>query len=145
MIFELLALLCTALFAGAAVYVTFVEHPARLACGPAVALTQWRPSYRRAAVMQASLAVLALVSAVTAYAQGRSIAVLVGGLLVGAVVPFTLLVIRPTNKLLEDPGRDSHPEETVALLARWGRLHGVRTLLSAAALAVLLGHVFGYL
>lgn len=145
MIFELLALMFTAVFAGAAIYITFVEHPARLACGPAVALTQWRPSYKRATVMQASLAVLGLVSAVAAYAQGRSSAVLVGGLLLGAVVPFTLLAIRPTNKLLEDHVRDSGSGETVALLARWGRLHAVRTFLSAAALAVLVGHVFGYL
>jgi len=144
MIFELLALMFTAVFAGAAIYITFVEHPARLACGPAVALTQWRPSYKRAAVMQASLAVLGLMSAIAAYGQGRSIAVLGGGLLLGAVVPFTLLAIRPTNKLLEDPGREGS-DETVDLLARWGRLHAVRTFLSAAALAVLVGHVFGYL
>ncbi len=145
MIFELLALLFTAVFAGAAIYVTFVEHPARLTCGPAVALTQWRPSYKRGTVMQASLAVVGLVSAIAAYARGRSIAVLVGGLVLGAVVPFTLLAIRPTNKLLEDPVRDSGSDETVALLARWGRLHAVRTFLSATALAVLVGHVFGYL
>jgi hypothetical protein len=30
MVLELIALLCTGLFAGAAVYVTLVEHPARL-------------------------------------------------------------------------------------------------------------------
>ena len=48
MVLELIALLCTGLFAGAAVYITLVEHPARLECGPAVALAEFRPSYRRA-------------------------------------------------------------------------------------------------
>ncbi len=119
MFFELFAVLFTAIFAGAAIYITFVEHPARLACGPATALAQWRPSYKRATLMQAPLALLGLVSAIAAYAQGRGIAVLAGGLLLGTVVPFTLLVIRPTNKLLEDPGRDSGSGETVALLARF--------------------------
>ncbi len=68
MVLELIALLCTGLFAGAAVYVTLVEHPARLECGPAVALAEFRPSYRRAAAMQASLAAIGLLAAVGAWA-----------------------------------------------------------------------------
>jgi hypothetical protein len=46
---ELVALLATGLFAGAAVYVTFVEHPARVEGGAALALAQFRSSYRRGA------------------------------------------------------------------------------------------------
>ena len=68
MILELIALLCTGLFAGAAVYVTLVEHPARLECGPAVALAEFRPSYRRAAVMQARSPPIGLLTAVGAWA-----------------------------------------------------------------------------
>ena len=33
MILEVAALLCTGVFAGAAIYVSAVEHPARLQCG----------------------------------------------------------------------------------------------------------------
>jgi len=47
MILELVALLCTGLFAGAAIYVSLVEHPARLECGPALAIAEFGPSYRR--------------------------------------------------------------------------------------------------
>ena len=39
-----LAFLIAALFAGAAIYVSFVEHPARLALDDAAALAQWKPS-----------------------------------------------------------------------------------------------------
>ena len=56
MLLDLIALLCIGLFAGAALYVTLVEHPARLGCGPALAIAEFGPSYRRGAVMQASLA-----------------------------------------------------------------------------------------
>ena len=49
---ELVALLATGLFTGAAIYVTLVEHPARLECGIALALAEFRPSYRRGAVMR---------------------------------------------------------------------------------------------
>jgi len=71
MVFELLAVLCAGLFAGAAIYITFVEHPARLSCGTALAATEFGPSYRRATVMQVSLAVGGLLAAVIAFFQGR--------------------------------------------------------------------------
>jgi len=83
-ILELIALLCTGFFAGAAIYISLVEHPARLECGPALAITEFGPSYRRAAVMQASLAVVGCLAAVAAWAQGSATAVLVAGLLLGA-------------------------------------------------------------
>src|SRR6266571_3941157 len=85
------------LFAGAAVYITLVEHPARMACGIEIAATEFSPSYRRAAVMQASLAIAGFVFAVGAWLTGATAWWLVGVLLLGSVVPFTLLVIMPTN------------------------------------------------
>ncbi len=137
MVLELIALLCTGLFAGAAVYITLVEHPARLEGGPAVALAEFRPSYRRAAAMQASLAAVGSLTAVGAWALGRDVPVLVAGLLLGAVIPFTLLVVLPTNKRLLDPALDPHSTEAASLLARWGRLHAVRSVASAVAFVLL--------
>ncbi|HEX5528343.1 MAG TPA: DUF1772 domain-containing protein, partial [Methylomirabilota bacterium] len=126
MILELIATLCAGLFAGAAVYVSLVEHPARLQCGLALAVAEFGPSYRRAAVMQAALAVVGCVAAVAAWAVGSAAVVLVAGLLLGAVVPFTLIVILPTNERLLDPTLDPGSVEAAALLARWGRLHALR-------------------
>jgi hypothetical protein len=137
MLLELIALLCTGLFAGAAVYVTLVEHPARLECGPVVALAEFRPSYRRAAAMQASLAALGSLTAVGAWALGRSVPVLLAGLLIGAMIPFTLLVVFPTNKRLLDPALDPHSTEAASLLAHWGRLHAVRSVAGAVAFVIL--------
>jgi hypothetical protein len=137
-LFELLATLCAGLFAGAAVYITFVEHPARLECGTELAATEFGPSYRRATLMQASLAAAGLFAAVAAWAQGRGVGVLIGGLLLGLVIPFTLVVILPTNQLLLDPGLDRGSAEAGALLARWGWLHAVRSAVSALAFLVLL-------
>jgi hypothetical protein len=45
---------------------------------------------------------------------------LLAGLLLGAVVPFTLIVMWPTNKRLEDPGLDTTSELARSLLVRWG-------------------------
>ena len=83
MLFETLAMLCAGLFAGAAIYVTLVEHPARLECGTALAVTEFGPSYRRGAAMQASLAALSLVTGIVAWVQERSLAVLTGSVIVG--------------------------------------------------------------
>ncbi len=137
MILELVALLCTGLFAGAAIYITLVEHPARLECGTTLAIAEFGPSYRRAAVMQASLAVVGCLAAVAAWAQGSATTVLIAGLLLGAVVPFTLIVIMPTNKRLLNPGLDRGSPEAAALLARWGRLHAVRSAVSGVAFLLL--------
>jgi len=45
---QFLATLACAMFAGAAIYINLVEHPARMSCGTEVAATEWAPSYKRA-------------------------------------------------------------------------------------------------
>ena len=145
MILELVAILCTGLFAGAAIYVSLVEHPARLECGPALAIAEFGPSYRRGAVMQASLAVGSCLAAVAGWTQGSATSVLIAGLLLGSAVPFTLIVILPTNKRLLDAGLDRGSPEAAALLARWGRLHAVRSVVSGVAFLLLALHRSGVL
>jgi hypothetical protein len=61
-----------ALIAGAALSISLVEHPARLQCGPRLAITEFRPSYRRTAVMQASCALLGSLAAILAWLSGAS-------------------------------------------------------------------------
>ena len=139
--FEIVALVCAALFSGAAAYITFVEHPARVSAGPTVALAEFRPSYRRGTVMQASLAALGLVAAVLAWRASRDVGILIAGLLLGSVIPFTLLVILPTNKRLLDPSLEASSPEAAAMLARWGMLHAVRTVVSLAAFALLVSRL----
>ena len=135
---QLVAALCAALFAGAAVYINLVEHPARMSLGPGPALAEWAPSYHRATLMQAPLALVGSVAAVAAWATGAGLWWLIGGLLLGAVVPFTLLVILPTNKQLLDPAAAQDLDRAGWLLGRWNRLHAVRSLLSLAALVMFL-------
>ena len=50
----------------------------------------------------------------------------------------TLVVILPTNKHLLNPALDRRSAEAGQLLARWGALHAVRSVLSALALLLLL-------
>jgi uncharacterized membrane protein len=135
----ILATFCCSWFAGAAVYISLVEHPARMKCGVELAATEFPPSYRRAAVMQASLALFGFLFAVLAWIEEAHIGWLVGGILLVAVVPFTLIAVMPINRKLLDPSLDKHSDRTTQLLARWGKLHAVRTVLSSLALLVFLG------
>ena len=131
-----IALLLGALFTGAALYISLVEHPARMSCGTELAAREWRPSYERATPMQASLAVGAALTGIATWVHGEGVLWLIGGLMVFLVVPFTLLVIRPINQLLLAPGRDLTTPETRQLLQRWGRLHAIRSALGSAACLV---------
>jgi len=135
---QLIATLCAAIFAGAALYINLVEHPARMSLGVAAALAEWRPAYQRATMMQAPLAIIGLIAGVTAWAMGAGAMWLVGALLLGTVVPFTLLVTFPTNRQLLDPAVATDLTRARLLLDRWNRLHAVRSALGVAALLVFL-------
>lgn len=138
MLLTKLAVVATALFSGAAIYVSLVEHPARLHCSTEIALAQWRRSYPRGTVMQASLAVAGTLLGVSAFLSGEGLIWLIAGILLASVVPFTLVVIFPTNKRLEDPSLDASSDAARRLLVRWGHLHAVRTALSLIAFVLML-------
>jgi anthrone oxygenase-like protein len=106
LITALVATMAAGVFTGAAVYITSVEHPARVSCGSVLAVTEFGPSYKRAAVMQASLAIIGASAGIARWATGAGIGWVVGGVALGAVVPFTLVVILPTNHRLLDPSLD---------------------------------------
>ena len=135
---EFVAVLSCSLFAGASVYINLVEHPARMECGVEAAATEFSPSYRRATAMQATLAAVGLVSSIAAWLAGAAFWWLVAGALLGSVIPFTLFVILPINKLLLSPTLDKQSVEAERLLARWARLHAVRSVLSGLALLLFL-------
>jgi len=131
---QFIALLSTTLFAGAAIYISFVEHPARMCCSTELAATQWAPSYKRATLMQAPLAIVGFLFGALAWGLGAGAAWLIAAVLILTVVPFTLLVIGPSvNNALLSAELDRRSDEARALLNRWGRLHAVRSVLSLAA------------
>ena len=133
-----LALVTAALFTGAAFYVSAVEQPARLGLDDAALLAEWRPSYQRGALMQAPLALIGAVLGVLAFLGGYDWRWLLGAALMLANWPYTLIVIMPTNRQLLAAERDLGSSATRQLLARWGRLHTVRSIVSAVATVLML-------
>jgi anthrone oxygenase-like protein len=133
MITEVLATLCSGLFAGAAAYVTVAEAPALQSCGMELAAKAFPPTYRRAAAMQAPLALVGFVSGLAASWSTRQLATLAATLLLGSVLPYTGLVVMRVNNRLLAHDLDARSPEVGPLLSRWARLHSVRTLLGTLA------------
>jgi hypothetical protein len=88
--------------------------------------------------MQASLAVAGAVGGIAAWLHGEGCIWLLSGLILGSVVPFTLLIMWPTNQQLEDEALDLSSEKARNLLVRWGNLHAVRSALGLLALITML-------
>ncbi len=143
MTFGLLALMIAAAFASAAFYINFAEHPARMGLPVAYAMRQWEPAYKQGFILQASLAVIGGVCGLAQYFREGGPLWLIGALLLLANWPFTLLVIMPTNRkllaMVDVPAPDASD-----LLARWNRLHAVRTLLGLASAATLFAAAMDY-
>jgi hypothetical protein len=144
MIFLTVAIVACGLFAGAAIYINLVEHPARLSCGTPVAVREFAPSYKRATVQQASLALIGCAAGIVAAWRYSDATILAAAIVFGLVVPFTLVVIAPTNHRLLDPGLDSSSQEAATLLKRWGRLHAVRSVLGTVAVVLLVLRAFAH-
>jgi hypothetical protein len=133
-----LALVTAALFAGAAIYVNVAEQPARLVLDDGALLAEWKPSYAKGKLMQASLALVSTVlGLLAAWLSGRWLWV-VGAALILTPWPWTLFVIMPVNKVLEATPPDAANAETRALIVKWGGLHAVRSALGIAAALVYL-------
>jgi len=121
------ALTIAAIFSGAAIYVSLCEQPARLQLDDRALLTEWKPSYKHGAAMQAPLALIGAVLGFAAWWQAGDWRWLAGAIVIISAWPYTLLVIKPTNdELLAIDPANAGPRVRM-LIEKWGRLHAGRT------------------
>jgi len=83
--------------------------------------------------MQASLALISAMLGLVAFWQNRDWRWVAGALIILANWPYTLLVIRPTNNLLQAVADSDASPSTRTLIEWWGLLHSVRGVLGVAA------------
>ena len=133
MLLGLIALTLAATFFGAALYINVAEHPARMQLDDRNALAQWSPSYARAFNLQGALAVLSGLAGLAAAWSTGNWCWAIGAALMLANWPYTIFGILPLNNLLNDIKPDDAGPTSRDMLARWNRLHAVRTLLSGLA------------
>ncbi|MET0669006.1 MAG: DUF1772 domain-containing protein [Xanthobacteraceae bacterium] len=133
-----LALIAAALFVGAALFVNVAEQPARLKLDDRAMLIEWKASYDRAAVMQASLAIVGFPLGTLAWWQTGLWLWLIGALVLLANWPYTLLCIMPVNRTLKAIDPANADAQTRTLIEKWNGLHAGRTALGFASAAILL-------
>ncbi len=133
-----LALISAAVFAGAALYISAAEQPARLGLDDRSLLTEWKPAYKRGTMMQAPLAIVGFALGLLAWWQTGHPAWVLGAFLMIANWPVTLFAIMPTNDRLMRIEPAMAGPETRAMIQTWGSLHLIRTALGLAASLVFL-------
>ena len=132
--FGQLARLTAAVFAGAALYISLVEQPARLGLDHRSLLAESKPAYKRGTAMQAPLAIAGFLLGLAAWWRtGGHAGWALGAALMVADWPYTFLAIMPTNDRLMATEPAAAGPESRALVERWGSLHAVRTGLGLAA------------
>lgn len=127
------ALATSAAFAGAAAYINLSEQKARLSLDDVACLKEWKPSYARGLEMQATLAVVSGLLGFAAFYVAPMALTAIGGLLMLANWPYTLILMAPTNKALNAIADHDAGPRSRALIETWGRLHAARTALGLAA------------
>jgi hypothetical protein len=133
-----LALICAAVFVGAAVFVNVAEQPARLALDDRAMLLEWQRSYNRAAPMQGGLAMASALLGFIAAWQTRDWRWAVGAVVILANWPYTLLVIKPTNDRLHAIPADQANADARRMVVSWGHLHAGRSALGIVATLIFL-------
>jgi hypothetical protein len=133
-----LALTIAAVFTGAAIYINVAEQPARLQLDNRSFLAEWKASYRRGYVMQASLAIIGGLFGLLAYLSTPDWRWLLGAIVLLANWPYTLFVIAPTNNRLMDTPPEAATAETRRMLEHWSALHAGRSALGLVATLIFL-------
>jgi hypothetical protein len=128
-----LALLVASLFTGAALYISLAEQPARLRLEDAALLAEWKLSYARASVLQATLSLIGFAVAIVAGQQDGWLWFL-GGIVLFANWPYTFLCVAPLNRRISAfvPGTTTDVQLRL-LVTQWGLRHAVRTALGGLA------------
>jgi hypothetical protein len=135
MMASMVAIVASALYTGAAWYITFVEHPAQLACPTEIARKQWALSVNKSP----RYAAVSLFGVAAGFLQGHLAFTSLwtyGSLTLLAVLPFTIIAILPGQRLLAPSAEAHDPAVVRSLLERWGRRQAVRTVLGATATAL---------
>jgi Domain of unknown function (DUF1772) len=133
----LIALVFAAAFAGAAIYVNWVEQPARLALDEETLLSEWRPSDSRGVALLSTFSLAAAVAAFIAYFESADVRWVFGALVIIASWPYAFFVMTPlNNQILSLRGRDVAAAR--ALIRQWGFIERGFAAIGLVAVAVFL-------
>jgi hypothetical protein len=128
-----LALMFALVYTGLALYITLVEHPARLCLDNQGLLKTWKISYNRGHVIGASMASLTGLLGIASFFILHNWLYLIGAACILINWPYTYIFIMPTNKKLIATTPETANEETRYLVKKWTKLHAIRWMFSGIA------------
>jgi len=126
---QLIAVLASGIWTGAAIYIGFVEHPSTMKVGHTFATEYFRHMSKRTAPLMMFLSALSGLTACGIWWVSGSTAWFVGGSLQLSMFPLTAIFIVPINIKLIRIDPLTEPGQNAELHKKWGMLHRVRTVL----------------
>ena len=132
----LFAFAAAAAFLGAALYINFVEQPARLRLGAGSMVREWASSNRRGFVMLSSLAVVSAIAAYVDFARTGDERWIIGGTVILASWPYVYFVVVPVNIWLCAIPAAAARSATRELMRDWGLLEWGQTAIGLGACCV---------
>jgi hypothetical protein len=129
-----IALLCCALFAGAAAYVSLVEQPTIVAGGTELTGAYLLLAQPRPVFFQTFFAAVGALAGIAAGVTGGAVLWLAGGIVLSFAVLFQLAVVLPATRRLFDADLIADPEKTSGVLRKLTRLHAMQSLAGLASL-----------
>lgn len=135
---KFVAKVTTSMFGVNTLACTLFEQPARNAISPSAAYDQWRAGFLKAAFSQVGLNLVAIGSLATVYYLEPNSKLIPVIALLSTILPYTSIFMMPTNNRLLDNKNEPTESEKRHLVAKWGNLHAVRSVIGMTAMLILL-------
>jgi hypothetical protein len=123
-------------FAGAALYISVVEQPARLTLNARAMVREWTPSNRRGFIMLSMLAIASSILAYTDYARTGDVRWIIGGTIMLATWAYAYFAIVPVNIWLFALEQGGSALTLRELMRDWGLLEWGHTAIGLWASGV---------
>ena len=123
-------------FLGAALYINFVEQPARLALDARSMVREWARSNRRGFIMLSLLAIFSAILAYVDFARTGDVRWIIGGTVILASWPYAYFVIVPVNIWLCTIPADGARSAARDVMRDWGLLEWGQTAIGLGACCI---------
>ena len=120
-------------FVGAALYISLVEQPARMALDVRAMLQEWRRSHWRGFVTLATVAVIGAVFGWIDYARSGDVRWLIGATVFVLSWPYAYFLVVPVNLEIYAVPREETGSRSRELMRDWGLLEWGQTAIGLAA------------
>jgi hypothetical protein len=136
-----MALLCCALFAGAATYISLVEHPAIAEGGARLTGAYLLMAHPRPVIFQFSFGAVGAFTGFLAGVASKSSWWVAGALLLAAAALLHLFLVQPTLRNMRDIDPQTEPQLLRDSFARLRKVHAAISIASLVSLSVFISNV----